>query len=154
MSISILFMDSKQGLRIELVWLGMAILVQTIILGLTWWGNMGLILELIYTCFDNWLFDFDSQNNRVNTHVFCNVDIRDIRKVRARQHQNLEFGHKQGETQNTINFGGSLVSSCLSFFLSASSTVTYIFTAPTCTTSNNSRTLCIRCWESVLHTQI
>lgn len=29
MSISILFMGSKQGLRIELVWLGVAILVQT-----------------------------------------------------------------------------------------------------------------------------
>jgi hypothetical protein len=67
------------------------------------------------------------------------------------QHQNLEFGHKLGEIQNKpekstlefqrgeetqkgINlFSVNQVSSCLSFFLSASTAATYIFTAPTCT---------------------
>ncbi len=67
------------------------------------------------------------------------------------KHQNLEFGHKLGEIQNKpekstlefqrgeetqkgINFFSvNQVSSCLSFFLSASTAATYIFTAPTCT---------------------
>jgi hypothetical protein len=67
------------------------------------------------------------------------------------QHQNLEFGHKLGQIQNkpeksTLGFKGgkklrkasiflvNKVSSCLSFFLSASTAVAaYIFTAPICT---------------------
>ncbi len=37
------------------------------------------------------------------------------------------------KTKNTNNFGSSWVSSCLSFFLRASTAATGIFTAPTCT---------------------
>jgi hypothetical protein len=40
------------------------------------------------------------------------------------------------ETQKTINFGGKLsFYPVFPFFLSASTAVTYIFTAPTCTTT-------------------
>jgi hypothetical protein len=40
------------------------------------------------------------------------------------------------ETQKTINFSGKTeFLSCLSFFLSASTIATYIFTAPSCTTN-------------------
>jgi len=79
------------------------------------------------------------QNNRV------------ISKVRKTQHQNPEFGHTQVKIQRkpaekyiSIQQGMklrnqsilvvNLVSSCLSFFLSASTAATYIFTAPKCTT--------------------
>jgi len=82
-------------------------------------------------------------------------------KVRKTQHQNLEFGPKsgeiknkpvkkyisiqvvkwrwgQGEFQNTTIFCGKLSFIVfwppLSFFLSASTAATYIFTAPSCTT--------------------
>jgi len=84
-------------------------------------------------------------------------------KVRKTQHQNLEFGPKtgeiknkpvkkyisiqgvkggggcQGEFQNTPIFCGKLSFIVfwhpLSFFLSASTAATYIFTAPSCTTT-------------------
>ncbi len=80
--------------------------------------------------------------------------IRVIRKERKLQHQNPEFGHKQGEnkkkpskkyisiqegggvckTQKTINFCGKLSFILLSFLWSPSSAAsTYIFTAPTYT---------------------
>jgi hypothetical protein len=79
-------------------------------------------------------------------------NIRDIHKVRKRQHQNPEFGHTQGEifkkrakTYVRIQWGMKLrkpstlvinwVSSCLSFLHSASTAATYIFTAPNCTTT-------------------
>jgi len=80
------------------------------------------------------------------------LHIRVIRKVRKTQHQNPEFGHTQGEIKTKpakkyiiIQWGMKLrkpsisvvnwVSSCLSFFLSASTAAAYIFTAPNCTTS-------------------
>jgi hypothetical protein len=79
----------------------------------------------------------------------CEVNFRKVRKT---QHQNPEFGHTQGEIQNKpakkyISDQGGVklrkpsilvvnsVSSCLSFFLSASAATTYIFTAPNCTTT-------------------
>jgi hypothetical protein len=75
-------------------------------------------------------------------------DIRVICKVRKTQHQNPEFGHTQGEIKKkyiSIQQGMKLrkisilvvnwVSSCLSFFLSASTAATYIFTAHNGTTT-------------------
>jgi hypothetical protein len=77
--------------------------------------------------------------------------IRVIRKVRKRQHQYPEFRHKQGENEKKPCKASTLerktgwnwenhpvlvvfsVSPCLSFFLSASTSATYIFTAPTST---------------------
>ncbi len=78
--------------------------------------------------------------------------IKVIHKVRKTQQQNPEFGHTQGEIKKkpakkyiSIQLGMKLrkpsilmvnwVSSCLSFFLSASTAATYIFTAPNCTTT-------------------
>jgi hypothetical protein len=76
-----------------------------------------------------------------------------IRKVGKTQHQNPEFSHTQGEILKkkpaekyiSIQRGMELrkssilvlnwVSSCLSFFLSASTAATYIFSAPNCTTT-------------------
>jgi hypothetical protein len=72
--------------------------------------------------------------------------------VRETQHQNPEFGHTQGEIKKkpakkyiSFQWGMTLrkpsilvvnwVSSCLSFFLCASSAATYIFTAPNCATT-------------------
>jgi hypothetical protein len=46
-------------------------------------------------------------------------------------------------------------SSSLSFFLSASTAATYIFTTPNCTTTTNySRTLCIKYWVGAFRTEI
>jgi hypothetical protein len=73
------------------------------------------------------------------------LDNRDIRKVRKRQHLYPEFGHTQGEILKkpakkyiSIQQGVKLrwfpeFHPCLSFFLSASTAATKIFTAPTCT---------------------
>jgi hypothetical protein len=83
--------------------------------------------------------------------------IRVIRKARKTQHQNPEFGQtqceilkkpskkyisiqprgggKRGGPQKSSHFCVNWVSSCLSFFLSASTSPTDIFTAPTCTTT-------------------
>jgi hypothetical protein len=75
-----------------------------------------------------------------------------VRKVRKTEHQNHEFGHTQGEIFKNpakkyicIQRGMKLrkpsilvvnwVSSCLFFFLGASTAATYIFTAPNCTTT-------------------
>ncbi len=85
--------------------------------------------------------------------------IRAIRKVWQTQHQNLEFGHTQGESEKklakkyiSIQQGMKLrkpsilvvncVSSCISFFLSNSTADTNIFTAPNCTTTIISLELC------------
>jgi hypothetical protein len=74
-------------------------------------------------------------------------DNRVIRKVWRTLHYNPEFGHTQAEIQRKpakkyISIQGGMelrkpsilvvnwVSSCLSFFLSASTAATYIFTAP------------------------
>jgi hypothetical protein len=79
-----------------------------------------------------------------------NICNRVISKVSETQHQNPEFGHKWGEifkkpAKKYVNvhqriklrkpsiFVVNRVSSCLSFFLSACTAVTYIFTATTCT---------------------
>jgi hypothetical protein len=75
-------------------------------------------------------------------HIFCNSNNRVIRKVRKTQHQNPKFGHTQGEIQKqttkkyiSIQRGMKLRKpSCLSFFLSSSTTATYVFTASNCTT--------------------
>jgi hypothetical protein len=74
-------------------------------------------------------------------------------KVNKKQHQNPKFDHTQGEifflnlVKKDINIQRGMklrkpsilivnrVSSCLSFFLSASTAATYIFTAPNCTTT-------------------
>ncbi len=94
-----------------------------------------------------------------------------IQKVRKTQHQNPEFGHTQGEIGKNLakkyisNQGAkklrkpsilvvNWVSSCLSFFLSASTAATYIFTAPNWTTTIISLTSCIQCWVSAFHTEI
>ncbi len=103
-----------------------------------------------------------------------------FRIVRKTQHQNPEFGpnlyeipkknlHKstvgfnRGKTQKCtilIFFGGGEVSfilfwPALSLLLSASTAAaTYIFTAPTCTTTKVPQTWCIKCWVSAFHTQI
>ncbi len=76
-----------------------------------------------------------------------------FRKVRKTRHQNREFGPKPGEIQKktckkrTLAFklrNAALflcptefhpVLTRLSFFLSGSTVATYIFTAPTCTTT-------------------
>jgi len=79
------------------------------------------------------------------------IYVRVISKVRNIQHQNPEFGHTQGEIQKkhckkyiSIQWGMKLripsilvinsVSSYPSFFLSASTAATYIFTSPNCIT--------------------
>ncbi len=66
--------------------------------------------------------------------------LRDIRKViqRVRFKKNLKkstlaFKEGGGETQRTINFDGSYILPCLSFFPSGSTAATYIVTATTCT---------------------
>jgi len=86
-----------------------------------------------------------------STWTICNSS-RVIRKVRKTQHQNPEFGHTQGEifkipTKKYISIWGGMnlrkpsilvvnwVSSYLSFFLSATTAATYIFTAANCTTT-------------------
>jgi uncharacterized membrane protein len=90
-----------------------------------------------------------SQHTRckfVGMKVWFHVHTRVIRKVIQIQHQNPEFGHTQGEIfKNHAKKYISIqlrepsilmvnwVSSCLSFFLSASTAATYIFTAPTST---------------------
>jgi hypothetical protein len=82
----------------------------------------------------------------------CSIYDRVIHKVRKRQHQNPEFGHTQCEINKklakkyiSIQRGMKLrkpsvlvvnwVSSCLSFFLSASTAATYIFTSLSYTTT-------------------
>jgi hypothetical protein len=92
----------------------------------------------------------------LTTHITLTIvsitHIRVIHKVRKTQHQNPEFGHKwvrwkKNLKKSTLAFKGRLqlskppisvvnwVSSYLSFFLSACTAATYIFTAPTCTSN-------------------
>ncbi len=96
---------------------------------------------------------------------------RDIRKVMKTQHEYPEFGHTQGEikkkpakkyisiqggggeTQKTINFDGSWVSLCLSFFLSASSAYIDFQCSYLHRYYNSSRMLCIKCWDSAFRTE-
>jgi hypothetical protein len=68
--------------------------------------------------------------------------IRDIRKVRKRQHQYPEFGHTQGKIQKKpakkyISIQETIFDGFLSFFFSLSASTaaaaTKIFTAPTFT---------------------
>jgi len=112
----------------------------------------------------NWVFQkilyFPSQN-------------RVIHKVNKKQHQNPKFDHTQGEiffkklVKKDINIQRKMklrkpsilvvnrVSSCLSFFLSASTAATYIFTAPNCTTPIISLEPCaLFCWVSAFHAEI
>jgi hypothetical protein len=105
-------------------------------------------------------------------------DNRVFRKVRKTQHQNPEFwskpvwdSKKKNLQKSTIAFQSGWnsemhhwfgvvkwVSSSfwppLSLFLSASTAATYIFTAPTCSTTKLPQTWCIKCRVSAFHTQI
>jgi hypothetical protein len=87
----------------------------------------------------------------IKSTCWISCKYRVISKIRQTQHQNLEFGHTQGDfffklakKYINIQWGVKLrkpsilmvnwISSCLSFFLNTSIVATYIFTSPTCTT--------------------
>ncbi len=92
-------------------------------------------------------------------------NIRDIRKVRKRQHQYPEFGHTQGENKKkpakkyiSSQWGVKLrkpwVSSWLSFFPERLHCCYIVFHCSYLYSCyNSSLTLCIKCWISAFRTE-
>jgi hypothetical protein len=80
--------------------------------------------------------------------------VRFKKKKKNLQKTTLAFKGMGGETQKTINFDGSSVSPCLSFFLRAS-TACYIHFRCSYLYSyyNSSRTFWIKCWDSAFRTE-